>query len=64
MVAYRIASVLDKQLRPIQARIQYELFLHRLEMEKIRARGEVAANIAEAIARARERIIVLEKRGG
>lgn len=64
MVTYRIATTLDKQLRPIQALIQYRLFLHRLELEKIRARGEVAANIAEAIARARERIIVLEKRGG
>lgn len=64
MVTYRIASTLDKQLRPIQALIQYKLFLHRLELEKIRARGEVAANVAEAIARARERIIVLEKRGG
>lgn len=64
MVTYRIATTLDKQLRPIQALLQYKLFLHRLELEKIRARGEVAANIAEAIARARERIIVLEKRGG
>lgn len=64
MVTYRIATTLDKQLRPIQALVQYKLFLHRLELEKIRARGEVAANIAEAIARARERIIVLEKRGG
>lgn len=64
MVTYRIATTLDKQLRPIQALIQYKLFLHRLELEKIRARGEVAASIAEAIARARERIIVLEKRGG
>lgn len=64
MVTYRIATTLDKKLRPIEALLQYKLFLHRLELEKIRARGEVAANIAEAIARARERIIVLEKRGG
>ncbi len=64
MVTYRIATTLDKQLRPIQALVQYRLFLHRLELEEIRARGEVAANVAEAIARARERIIVLEKRGG
>lgn len=62
MTSYRIATVLEKQLRPIQALIQYRLFLHRLEMEKLRARGEIAANVAEAIAHARERIIVLEKR--
>lgn len=62
MVAYRIATVLDKQLRPIEALIQYRLFLHRLELERIEARGQVAANVAEAIARAKERIVVLERR--
>lgn len=62
LTAYRIAAVLDKQLRPIQALIQYRLFLHRLEMEELRARGEIAAEVAEAIARARDRVIVLEKR--
>ncbi len=62
LLDYKIASVLDKQLRPIQALIQYRLFLHRLELEKLRARGEIAANIAEAVSRARDRIIVLEKR--
>lgn len=62
IISYRIARVLEKQLRPVQALIQYRLFLHRLEMEKLRARGEIAKNIAEAIARAKERIIVLEKK--
>lgn len=62
MLSYKIASILDKQLRPIQALIQYRLFLHRLELEKLRARGEIAANIAEAVSRSRDRIIVLEKR--
>lgn len=62
MVAYRIATVLDKQLRPIEALIQFRLFLHRLELERIEARGRVAANVAEAIAHARERIVVLERR--
>lgn len=61
---YRIATVLDKQLRPVEALIRYQLFLHRLELEKIEARGEADAKLADAIARARERIIVLEKRGG
>lgn len=61
---YRIATVLDKQLRPIEALIRYQLFLHRLELEKIEARGDAYAKLADAIAHARERVIVLEKRGG
>lgn len=63
MLDYRIATVLDKQLRPIEALIQYQLFLHRLELEKIEAKGDAYAKLADAIARARERIIVLEKSG-
>ena len=58
----RIASVLDKSLRPIEAIVRYQLFIHQLELEKINARGDAAAKIAEAIARAHERIIVLENR--
>lgn len=58
----RIATTLDKSLRPYEASMRYQLFIHQMELEKIRARGEVAANIAEAIARAHERIVVLEQR--
>jgi len=61
---YRIATVLDKQLRPIEALIRYRLFLHRLELEKIEARGDAYAKLADAIARARERIVILERGGG
>lgn len=61
MVEYRIATVLDKQLRPIEALIRYQLFLHRLELEKIQAVGEAYGNLALAIAHARERVIVLER---
>lgn len=60
---YKIASVLDKQLRPIEALIRYQLFLHRLEIEKIHARGDAFAKLADAIARAQQRIIVLERTG-
>ena len=60
-IDYRIATVLDKQLRPIEALVRYQLFLHQLELEKIRAVGEAYGNLASAIAHARERIIVLEK---
>lgn len=61
MIDYKIATVLDKQLRPIQALIQYRLFLHQLELERIEARGDAAAKLADAIAQARQRIIILER---
>jgi tetratricopeptide (TPR) repeat protein len=59
---FRIASTLDKQLRPIEAILRYQLFLHQMELEKIQARGEAAARMAEAIALAQQRIIVLDRR--
>lgn len=59
---FRIASTLDKQLRPIEALLRYRLFLHQLELERIAARGEAAARMAEAIALAQQRIIVLDRR--
>lgn len=62
MLSYKIAKVLEQQRRPAEALLRYRLFLHRLDMEKLRARGEIAANIAEAIAQARSRITVLERR--
>lgn len=58
---YRIATVLDQQLRPIEALMRYQLFLHRLEIEKIQAVGEAYGHLASAIAHARERVIVLER---
>jgi tetratricopeptide (TPR) repeat protein len=60
-IDYRIATVLDKQLRPIEALLRYQLFLHRLEIEKIQAVGEAYGHLASAIAQARERVIVLER---
>lgn len=61
MIDYKIAVALDKQLRPIEALLQYQLFLHRLELEIIEAEGEAAARLAEAIALAQQRIIILER---
>lgn len=58
----RIARTLDKSLRPVEAVLRYRLFIHQMELERIRAHGEVAAGVAEAIARAHERIVVLERR--
>jgi hypothetical protein len=58
----RIARTLDKSLRPLEAVMRYQMFLHQMELERIRAHGAVAANVAEAIALAHERIIVLDRR--
>jgi tetratricopeptide (TPR) repeat protein len=61
MIDFKIASALDKALRPYAALIQYQLFLHRLEIETIQARGDAAAQLAEAIALAQQRILILER---
>jgi hypothetical protein len=57
-----IARALDKQLRPIEARMRYMLFLHQMELENIRAQGDAYAKMAGAIAEAHERIVVLDHR--
>jgi tetratricopeptide (TPR) repeat protein len=61
-VTYRVATTLDKMLRPMEAEIQYRLFLHQLEMDRIRATGEIYARMAEAMIYARERLVVLDRR--
>ncbi len=58
----RIARALDKALRPYEATIRYQMFLHQMELERIRATGEAYGNMAAAIAEARERVVVLERR--
>jgi tetratricopeptide (TPR) repeat protein len=58
---YKMATSLDKLLRPREAELRYTLFLHRLELEKIDAVGNANARFAEAIAQARQRLIILEK---
>ena len=62
LVDYRIGRVLELALRPIEAKVQYELFLHRLDLERIEAQGDADAKLAEAIALAQQRIVVLERR--
>ena len=61
LLQYRIATLLDQQLRPIEALMRYQRFLQQLELQRIEARGNADAKLADAIARARERVIVLEK---
>ena len=59
---YKMATSLDKLLRPVEAELRYRMFLNQLEIQKIDAVGNANAKLADAIARARERIIVLEKK--
>jgi hypothetical protein len=58
---YKMATALDKLLRPREAELRYRLFLHRLELETIAAYGEANAKLAGAALAARERIVVLER---
>ena len=62
MLEYRIATVLDKQLRPIEAIVRYQRFLNQLEIDRINAIGDANAKLSAAMLVARERIVVLEKR--
>jgi hypothetical protein len=62
MLQYKMATSLEKLLRPREAELRYKLFLHQLELEKIEAVGDAHAKLADAIAQAKERIIVLDKR--
>ena len=58
---YKMATALEKLLRPREAELRYRLFLHRLELETIEAHGNANARLAGAMIAARERIVVLEK---
>ncbi len=58
----RIARTLDKSLRPYEAGLRYRMFLHQMELERIRVTGEAYARWAAAIAEARDRVVVLDRR--
>ncbi|MEX2181948.1 MAG: hypothetical protein WD771_07895 [Gemmatimonadaceae bacterium] len=60
-IEYKAARLLDLQLRPQEALMRYQRFLLSLDIERIRAQGEASARMAEAIALAQQRIVVLEK---
>jgi hypothetical protein len=63
MLEYKIATMLDLQMRPVEAQIRYQQFLQTMEIERIQARGEANALLGDAIARAQQRLIVLERQG-
>ena len=64
MLQYRVATLLDQQLRPVEALMRYQRFLQQLELQRIEAVGNANAKLAEAIARAQQRVIVLERQTG
>jgi tetratricopeptide (TPR) repeat protein len=59
-IEYKAARLLDLQLRPQEALMRYQRFLLSMEIERIRAQGEANARLAEAIALAQQRVIVLQ----
>jgi hypothetical protein len=61
MLEYKVATMLDLQMRPVEAQIRYQRFLQSLEIERIRARGDANAQLAQAIALAQQRLIILER---
>jgi len=60
-VQYKAARLLDLQLRPQEALMRYQRFLLSLDIERINAQGNANAKMAEAIAMAQQRIVILEK---
>jgi hypothetical protein len=58
---YKMATSLDKLLRPVEAELRYRLFLNQLEIQRIDAVGNANAKLAAAIVNARERLVVLER---
>jgi tetratricopeptide (TPR) repeat protein len=61
MVDFKIGRVLDLQMQQQEAAMRYRRFLHSLEIEKIDAIGTANAKLAEAIAMAQQRLMVIEK---
>lgn len=63
MLNYKVGLLLDQQLRPVEALMRYQKFLLSLELQRIDAVGTQNAKLAEAIALAQQRIVVLDRRG-
>ncbi|MFN8876559.1 MAG: hypothetical protein ACK5Z1_05185 [Gemmatimonadota bacterium] len=58
---YKVASLLDLQLRPVEALMRYQRFLQQLELQRIDAQGTQAAKLTEAVVRAQQRIVILRQ---
>jgi tetratricopeptide (TPR) repeat protein len=63
LLNFKVGQLLDQQLRPVEALMRYQKFLLSLELQRIDAVGTQQAKLAEAIALAQQRIVVLDRRG-
>ncbi len=62
LIDFKVARLLDLQMQPREASMRYQRFLQQLDLERIKVQGEASAALAEAIALAQQRLIVLDKR--
>ena len=62
LLTYKVAQLLDQQLRPVEALMRYQKFLLQMELQRIDAQGTRNAKLAEAIALAQQRVLVLDRR--
>ena len=62
LLNYKVAQLLDQQLRPVEALMRYQKFLLQMDLQRIDALGTQNAKLAEAIALAQQRVIVLDRR--
>ncbi len=62
LLNFKVAQLLDQQLRPVEALMRYQKFLLSLDLQRIDAVGTQNAKLAEAIALAQQRIVVLDRR--
>lgn len=62
LLNYKVAQLLDQQLRPVEALMRYQKFLLQLELQRMDAQGTQNAKLAEAIALAQQRVLVLDRR--
>ena len=62
LLNYKVATLLDQQLRPLEALMRYQKFLLQVELQRLDAQGNQYAKLAEAIALAQQRVLVLDRR--
>jgi tetratricopeptide (TPR) repeat protein len=61
LTEFKIARSLDLQMQPREAEMRYRRFLNGLDIDRIKAQGDANAKLAEAIALAQQRLVVLER---
>ena len=57
----RIAKLLDQQMRPVEALMRYQKFLHEMEIDRINARGRANAELSGAVMAAQARVVHLQE---